>query len=100
METNGSLKLAGYGYSILLHILLEQLTPSEANDGKYLWLAPEIHKNNGIDSRADTWGLGALTYELSLGTPPFSQQTKGDLQSIKALFKRRGSAFLPQSPSS
>jgi serine/threonine protein kinase len=90
VETNGSLKLAGFGYGILLHILLEKMTPASANDGKYLWLAPEIHQNEGIDSRADIWGIGALTYELFLGKPPFFEETKGHLQSIKSLMKRRG----------
>jgi protein kinase A len=39
-------------------------------------LAPEIIDRKGHGVAVDWWTLGVLTYEISVGTPPFINENK------------------------
>ena len=42
------------------------------------YMSPEIIGNGEYDSSVDCWAVGALTYELLLGEPPFVERSEGD----------------------
>ncbi|KAJ3111147.1 Serine/threonine-protein kinase ulk3, partial [Physocladia obscura] len=51
--------------------------------GTLLYMAPEILESNFYDSRCDLWSIGAIFYELLVGTTPFSSQSeKGGIDAL------------------
>lgn len=88
--SDGSIKLADYGYSMSLHVLYEKIMPDGRNNASYFSVAPEFLLNQHFDSRADIWGLGCLTIELITGEPPFYRETHGSIAALREIFAKRG----------
>jgi len=61
--------------------------------GTLLYMAPETLRGEPADPRTDLWALGAVIYEMAVGTPPFQGRTPYELSS--AILKERPKA-LPQ----
>jgi pimeloyl-ACP methyl ester carboxylesterase len=56
--------------------------------GTLPYMAPETLRGEPADPRTDLWALGAVVYEMAVGTPPFQGRTPYELSS----------AILQQSP--
>jgi len=65
-DAQGYLKMVDFGFS------KEVLTKTWTLCGTPEYLAPEIILNKGHDVCADWWAVGILTYEMLVGTPPFT----------------------------
>ncbi|MDB5099131.1 MAG: serine/threonine protein kinase [Cyanobacteria bacterium RYN_339] len=65
IKPDGTVKLMDFGL-----IELAGQTPT-AIKGTIAYLAPEMVKLDRLDQRADLYGLGAVTYHLLTGRPPF-----------------------------
>jgi len=63
---DGEAKLADFGWSII-----SKYSRCKTLCGTLDYLAPEMLKGIKYDHRVDIWGLGVLTYELLVGSPPF-----------------------------
>jgi serine/threonine protein kinase len=78
LGTDGSIKLADFGYAA-------QLTKERSNRstivGTPYWMAPELIKGEDYDARVDIWSLGIMMIEMSDGEPPYM-----DLPPLRALF--------------
>lgn len=61
------LKIADFGFARYL----PQTTLAETLCGSPLYMAPEILRYEKYDNKADLWSIGAVTYELCVGKPPF-----------------------------
>jgi eukaryotic-like serine/threonine-protein kinase len=57
----------------------EQLTSTSTIAGTLHYLAPEVLRGKGMDTRGDTWSLGVLLYEMATGRLPFEGQTGFEL---------------------
>lgn len=89
-DTDGTVKMSDYGYSVLLHSLLEKILPIDDIAIKFFWIAPEnLRGSNSIDTRSDIWGLGCLAFELLTNKPPFWDETGGNLEELKRLHKKK-----------
>ncbi|HEX4802949.1 MAG TPA: protein kinase, partial [Myxococcaceae bacterium] len=73
LPRNGTLKLLDFGLAKLVaeH---QAITVNGETVGTLLYTAPEQLRGERVDHRADLWALGAVIYEMIIGTPPF----KGD----------------------
>ncbi|MCO5565510.1 hypothetical protein L7F22_019184 [Adiantum nelumboides] len=61
------LKVADFGFA--RH--LEEASVAETLCGSPLYMAPEILRYEKYNAKADLWSVGAVLYEMSVGSPPF-----------------------------
>lgn len=81
-DTDGTVKIGDYGYSILLHLLIEKLLPDHCGK-RCFWIAPENLKgSSALDTRSDIWGVGCLAVELLTSKPPFWEETGGSVEEL------------------
>nr|WP_256433529.1 serine/threonine-protein kinase [Myxococcus sp. CA040A] len=64
-------KVVDFGISKMNHPEGEKLTQTGAILGTADYMAPEQVSGGAVDANADVYAVGALTYKLLTGTPPF-----------------------------
>lgn len=95
LDTDGTAKLADYGYTVLVHVLLNRIELESRNIPREFWIAPENLKGfDTIDMRSDIWGVGCLVHELITGEPPFLEETEGKIDLLKLIHRRQGTSKL------
>ena len=95
VDTDGNVKLADYGYQMLLQSLLEAVAPDPEFSRKDFWLAPEnLNSIRTLECLGDTWAVGCLAFELMTGNPPFMLETQGDVQKLKELHRTQCTIIL------
>ena len=91
VDTNGKIKLADFGYQMLVQILLSKIAPDSSLFMKDFWIAPENLIGLGsLEYLSDIWSIGCLAYELYTGNPPFVDQIGWDHNKLRELHQSKG----------
>lgn len=69
------LRVADFGFARAL----PNTSLAETLCGSPLYMAPEILRYEKYDAKADLWSVGAVTYEMTIGKPPFRAQNHVEL---------------------
>ncbi len=74
LTRQGTLKLLDFGLAKLVaeH---QAITMNGETVGTLLYTAPEQLRGERVDHRADLWALGAVVYEMIIGSPPFKGES-------------------------
>jgi serine/threonine protein kinase len=74
LTPTGDVKVVDFGIAKAIGTGAVQLT-SDRGMGTVAYVAPEQISRANVDGRADVYALGAITYEMVTGRPPFSGDT-------------------------
>lgn len=68
---------------------------SESGGNLLYWTAPEVIENATVSKAADIWSLGCLMFEMSTGSPPWTQLASDPEKILKRMLKLPSGPELP-----
>ncbi|KAI4296161.1 hypothetical protein L6164_036142 [Bauhinia variegata] len=99
LGSSGDIKLADFGCAKRLEDLKGSgglMKSLNSIGGTPLWMAPEVLRNERLDSAADIWSLGCTVIEMATGRPPWGSDVTNPMA---ALLKIARGNEIPQFPS-